>query len=464
LLGPLGLLAAAACAHPAARAPRPPPDPRDIPANIDAIVTDVLADTGTPSASVAAVVGGRIVYAHAYGDAQLEPKRPATPQMRYSIGSISKQFTASAILLLAEQGKLSLDDAVGKYIPGLTRGDDITIRMILSHTSGYQDYAPQDYMIPEWLVPVRADQILERWAKRPLDFDPGTKWQYSNTNYVIAGLIVEKVAGMPLPAFLAANVFGKLGMKSVTDDALLGPTDATGYFRRARGPLHVSPHMARAWMFAAGDLAMTAEDLATWDVSLMDGTILSPASQHTLETEVVLANGAGTGYALGLDVELHDGHRELRHGGEVTGFVANNVVLPDDKLAVAVLTNQDASRAAGEIANRVRDALLRATGAQDAQADDLVRAVLAGFARGAIDRRAFTANANAYFTVDAVTDYEKSLAPLGALESLEQTYANGRGGFTARAYEAKYADGKTLGVSVYETADGKLEQFLIELK
>jgi CubicO group peptidase (beta-lactamase class C family) len=181
-------------------------------------------------------------------------------------------------LLLAEQGKLSLDDAVGKYIPGLTRGDDITIRMILSHTSGYQDYAPQDYMIPEWLVPVRADQILERWAKRPLDFDPGTKWQYSNTNYVIAGLIVEKVAGMPLPAFLAANVFGKLGMKSVTDDALLGPTDATGYFRRARGPLHVSPHMARAWMFAAGDLAMTAEDLATWDVSLMDGTILSPAS------------------------------------------------------------------------------------------------------------------------------------------------------------------------------------------
>jgi hypothetical protein len=144
--------------------------------------------------------------------------------------------------------------------------------------------------------------------------------------------------------------------------------------------------------------------------------------------------------------------------------VANNVVLPDDKLAVAVLTNQDASRAAGEIANRVRDALLRATGAQDAQADDLVRAVLAGFARGAIDRRAFTANANAYFTVDAVTDYEKSLAPLGALESLEQTYANGRGGFTARAYEAKYADGKTLGVSVYETADGKLEQFLIELK
>ena len=112
--------------------------------------------------------------------------------MRYSIGSISKQFTAAAILLLQEQGKLSLDDKVSKWVPALTSGDEVTIRQLLSHTSGYQDYAPQDYMIPEWEKPISAQQIMDRWAKIPLDFDPGTKWQYSNTNYVIAGVIVEK--------------------------------------------------------------------------------------------------------------------------------------------------------------------------------------------------------------------------------------------------------------------------------
>ena len=114
---------------------------------IDSIAADVLKQTGVPSASVAIVKGGKLVYTHAYGKARLDPSVPATADMRYSIGSISKQFTATAILLLQEQGKLSLDDAVGKYVPGLTRGDEVTIRQILSHTSGYQDYWPEDYLM-----------------------------------------------------------------------------------------------------------------------------------------------------------------------------------------------------------------------------------------------------------------------------------------------------------------------------
>ncbi len=118
--------------------------------------------------------------------------------MRYSIGSISKQFTAAAILLLQEQGKLSLDDPVGKYIPGLTRGNEVTIREILSHTSGYQDYWPEDYVMTPMQGPETAQQILDTWAKKPLDFEPGTQWQYSNTNFVIAGRIVEVVTGEPL--------------------------------------------------------------------------------------------------------------------------------------------------------------------------------------------------------------------------------------------------------------------------
>src|ERR1019366_1142656 len=229
---------------------------------IDRIATQVLEETGVPSASVAVVKGGKLVYAHAYGKARLEPGLAATAEMRYSIGSISKQFTATAILLLQEQGKLSLDDVVGKYVPGLTRGDEVTIGQILSHTSGYQDYWPEDYVMTPMLHPESAQQILDTWAKKPLDFEPGTQWQYSNTNFVIAGAIVEKVSGEKLMGFLGEHIFHPLGMKSVwnSDEAKLTQTDATPYYRHALGPLRVAPKEGRGWMFAAGELAMTAHD------------------------------------------------------------------------------------------------------------------------------------------------------------------------------------------------------------
>ena len=239
-------------------------------ARIDRIAQQVLAQTGVPSASVAIVKSGKLVYTRAYGLARLQPPTPATPDMRYSIGSISKQFTAAAILLLQEDGKLSLDDAVGKFVPGLTQGDKVTIRQILSHTSGYQDYWPEDYVMTPMLAPRTAQQILDTWAKKPLDFEPGAQWQYSNTNFVIAGRIVETITGAPLMDLLTQRIFRPLGMKSVwnSDEAKLTQADATAYYRHALGPLRPAPKEGRGWMFAAGELAMTAHDLALWDESL----------------------------------------------------------------------------------------------------------------------------------------------------------------------------------------------------
>src|SRR5262245_17477395 len=144
--------------------------PADFTAKVDKVATEALAKAGVPSASVAIVKNGRIAYVKAYGDARLDPKTPATPEMRYSIGSISKQFTSTAILLLQEQGKLSLDDKVVKFIPNLTRANEVTIRQLLSHTSGYQDYWPQDYVMPMMLEPVNGQWILDLWARKPLDF------------------------------------------------------------------------------------------------------------------------------------------------------------------------------------------------------------------------------------------------------------------------------------------------------
>ena len=331
---------------------------------IDKAVRQVLSATGVPSASVAIVQDGRIACLQAYGDARLKPRVRATPEMRYSIGSVSKQFTAAGILLLAEQGKLSLDDPVARFLPDLTRAREITIRQVLSHTSGYQDYWPQDYAPASMLQPVSADAILEHWARKPLDFDPGTDWQYSNTGYVIAGMILERASGQPLFEFLRQHIFIPLGMKSVRNADLepASDTDAAGYTRYGFGPLRVAPAVGKGWLFAAGGLAMTAEDLAKWDISLINQTLLKPASCREMESALVLKNGLASDYGLGLFVGREFSHRSVSHGGEVPGFTSANRVFPDERLAVVVLANQDATEAADPHRAKHRGAAVPAAG------------------------------------------------------------------------------------------------------
>ena len=276
----------------------------DLHARTDAAVREALSGGSVPSVSLAVVQDGRLAHVQAYGRARLSPERSATPTTRYSIGSVSKQFTAAAILILAEEGKLRLDDPVARFMPQLTRAGEVTLRQLLSHTSGYQDYWPQDYVIPVMLEPVSPTQILQGWASKPLDFEPGTDWQYSNTGYVIAGLIVEQVSGQPLFEFLRQRIFVPLGMRSVLDvnTDRLRETDAVGYMRYGLGPLRVAPKEAKGWVFAAGELAMTAEDLAKWDLSLMNQTLLKPESYQAMESTVVLKNGLPSSYGLGLEV------------------------------------------------------------------------------------------------------------------------------------------------------------------
>jgi len=427
---------------------------------VDRIAQQVLGSTGVPSASVAVVRDNKIVYAHAYGDARLEPKVPARSEMRYSIGSISKQFTATAILMLAEEGKLSLDDPVSRFLPHLTRASQVTIRQLLSHTSGYQDYWPQDYVMPMMLEPTTAQKILELWARKPLDFDPGTKWQYSNTNYVIAGLIVEKASGMPLLKFLGERVFKPLGMEQVVniDQQRLAATDPTGYMRYALGPLHPAPKEGQGWLFAAGELAMSAPDLARWDIGMLEQRLLKPASYKEMQAEVRLKNGLGTRYGLGIDVTSEADHRALEHGGEVSGFTSENIVFPDDHAAIVVLTNQDAAMAAGQIARRIAPLLFQ--DAHVAEKEQQARKIFAGLQHGQLDRSLFTANANSYFSPQALQDFASSLGPLGEPRSFTQASQGLRGGMSFRRYTVTFAD-KALSVWVYEMPDGKIEEYQV---
>ena len=444
-----------------AQAPAANADPR-LAARVDSIAARVLEGTGVPSASVAVVTHGRVVYANSYGAAKLEPRVVATPDMRYGIGSISKQFTAAAILLLQQEGKLSLDDHVARFVPGLTRGNEVTIRELLSHTSGYQDFWPQDYVPPSMEQPITAQGILDRWARRPLDFAPGTRWQYSNTNFVIAGLIVEQASGTPFFQFVRQRILQPLGLQSAVDFDAKGPAaiEPVGYMRYGLGPLRPAPSTGPGWMYAAGELAMTAADLARWDISIIDQSLLRPASYRTLETTVLLANGVSSGYGLGIDVGLESGHRTLSHGGEVAGFTAENLVFPDDSAAVVVLTNQDAAPAAGAIAQQIGRTLFTTEDAATGARTALARRILVGLQQGSIDRSLFTANANAYFSPQALADFASSLGPLGAPQSFVQTGQQYRGGMLERSYRVTFV-GRTLRVWTYELPDGKLEQYQV---
>ncbi len=289
-----------------------------------------LKQLGVPSASIAIILDDRIAYAQAFGNARLSPERPANGASRYQIGSISKEFLSTALLMLQEDGKLSLDDQVGKYLPQLAMARNVTLRQLLSHTAGLRDYWPQDYPFKRMLSPVSHQQILQQWARQPLDFAPGERWQYSNTGLVVAGVIFEKVAGESLFAFLQRRVFGPLHMTSVVnaDEGTVDSSDAVGYTRAALGPSRPAPHVGTGWMFAAGELAMTAEDLARWDLSIIDQRLMKTTSYRELETEVRLNNGVGARYGLGLFVEQSSERRMLWHDGETSGFISFNTIYP----------------------------------------------------------------------------------------------------------------------------------------
>jgi CubicO group peptidase (beta-lactamase class C family) len=442
--------------------------PADLRETIDKAVPQILKQTGAPGASLAVVKDGKVAYTHAYGLAQLEPRRDATTEMRYAIGSVSKQFTATAVLLLAEEGTLSLDDKVAKWLPALTRADEVTIRQLLSMTAGYQDYWPQDYVFPKMLDPVRPMQVLDEWARKPLDFEPGTRWQYSNTNYVAAGLIVEKASGMGLVEFLHKRVFDPLHMTSVfdTDRSALPKEDPEGYLRYALGPLRPAPKEGPGWIYAAGELAMTARDLALWDISMIDQTVLKPASYGIMQSEMHLTDGAGTRYGLGVQVLSTDGHRTVMHSGEVSGFSARNAVYPDDRAAVVVLSNLDATSATGDIAARITPMLLkpattaRAAERPPAEAIDQAKQIFESLQKGRIDRSLFSSNANAYFTDEAVKDFAASLGPLGTPRSFTGDSQLLRGGMTLRHYTIRF-EKKTVRAWTFTLSDGKLEQYMV---
>ena len=446
---------------------------------VDAIANQVLATTGEASVSVAIVRDGKVAYAQAYGLARLEPRLPATPQMRYKIGSNSKEFLGAAVLLLAEEGKLSLDDKVARYFPLLTRAQDITLRQLLSHTAGYSDYYPLDYIAPFMAAPTTPQAIMAKWGRQPLNFTPNQRWEYSNTNYVIAGQIAEKAAGQSLTHIIRSRITDKLGMRSAIDINATpwSADDPVGYQRYAAGPLRAAIPEGRNWAYAAGQLAMSASDLALWDIALLQGKLLKPTSQSQLLAEARLSDGGGTGYALGLMVDRSpEGHARWHHSGGMSGFISFNRMYPDDGMALVVLSNGP-GQAAGHTVEQLEKLLLALPKAEaaapasalaapataSAASLEVVRKLFAQLQAGQPDRKLMSSDLNSYFTETALADFAASLKPLGTLQELSESRSEERGGMTTRGYRAS-AGGKQVRINTYFRPDGLVDQFLVNIR
>lgn len=432
---------------------------------VDELVGKTLSETGVPSAEIAIVRNGQLVLAKAYGKAN--EGLPARPDLPYQIASNSKQFTAMALILLRDEGKLSLDDHVAKYIPGISGGDRVTIRELLSHTSGLQDFWPQDYPFADMNAPTTPAHIVDKWAKRPLDYDPGSRWQYSNTGYVVAGMIAEKVSGEPLLKYLYRKIFKPLGMHPLDQDDTNTSAFPAGYERYALGPVHVANPPARGWLYAAGELSMNAADLAKWDIARMNREVIPAHDWVEQETPVLRTDGRTNGYGLGVFNHYQRDRHVIDHGGEAVGFLTQNTVYPDTKDAIIVFTNADFSGATDTLTEGLEKIVLdhpepALSGETNRLAD--VRGIYDQLVSGNVDRSRFTADLNSYFTPRALGDYRSSLAPLGAPTAIEPLRAPRlRGGFVNRNFTIHYRGERKLTLVTYAEPGpkGRFEQFMI---
>ncbi|PLR24356.1 serine hydrolase [Caulobacter zeae] len=444
---------------------------------VDAAAAKALADSPTPSLSIAVVRGGRLVFAKAYGLERLDPPTPADVDARYNIGSVSKQFTAAVLLRLADQGQLRLDDKAAAHVAGLSGADRITLRQVLDHTAGYNSYFMLDFMPAEGERPVDPAQIARRWGGAPLDFAPGARWAYSNTGYVVAGLAAQHASGRSLPALLSDEIFTPLGMAraGAAYERPLGSADVAAYTRIATASPRAAPAVGRGWEFAAGGLAMTASDLARWDMAMLEGRLLSPAAWTALTTPARLNDGTLTDYGLGVYVDTARGRRRVRHDGLSSGFAAENRVYPDDGAAIVVLANADFGAAPRQVADAI-EAMLLPAGAEasaaappatapaapaiDEAALATAKALRRQLADGTLDRSRLTPELSAHLDGAVLADYRAGLGVLGEPTGFVQLRHDEIGGLRASLYEVVWE--KTKLICVLRLApDGKVASFAV---
>ncbi|MGI9034997.1 MAG: serine hydrolase domain-containing protein [Pyrinomonadaceae bacterium] len=319
---------------------------------VDNYVRAQMAERHIPGAVIAVIKNGKIIKAEGYGLASVEFNVPATKETVFEIGSISKQLTAAAVMLLVEEGKINLDEKISKYLPDTPAAwEKVTVRNLLTHTSGIKTYTGLSGF--ELSKRLNRDEFIKALSQYPLDFEPGANWKYSNSGYNLLGFIIESVTGKSYWDFMCERIFKPLGMNKTTDrdprNIILNR--ATGY--EWENNKLVGRDYDLTDVFSAGAIVSTVLDLAKWDAALRDDTLLKKESKAQIWTPFVLNDGKPYPYGFGWNIGEFRGHRLISHGGQTAGFAANISRYVDDDLTVIVLTNLGDQGLGGVIARGV---------------------------------------------------------------------------------------------------------------
>jgi len=399
---------------------------------IDDYVSARMRQLHIPGLSLAIVRDGRITKAQGYGFANLELRAQATKETVYEIGSNTKQFTAAAIMMLIEQGKIHLEDSITKYLPEAPEAwYDITIRHLLSHTSGIQNHVA----VPHWLdvfktdlsfqtSPAR-DALLKMFFKLPLEFRRGDTWAYDNTGYYLLGIIIEKASGKSYWQFLDERMFKPLGMTATrnTDPQSLVPSRASGYEWK-NDHFENRPILLPTMAFSAGGLLSTVEDIVKWDAALSSERLLTKASLNKMWTATLTNDGADApfNYGFGWFVDSYHGHRLVQHSGGTPGFSSAIYRFIDDKLTIVILTNHNdmiLDELAIDIAGICLPVLKRPEAKPDPNPITTAKSkeIVAGLLKGNYDPAAFTSPMRVFLNTATGKAFWKWFADRGALGS-----------------------------------------------
>lgn len=335
--------------------------PTDLAGAVRAIANEAIEANRAVGVSIGIARGDDILLADGFGFAALETKVPATATTVYRIGSITKQFTAAAILQLAEQEKIALDDRITKYLPDYpTQEHAVTIRNLLQHTSGIQSFTD----LPSYRLLMRNDvshdEMIGRFKELPFHFKPGEQFQYCNSGYYLLGVILETAAEKSYEQYLQECVFTPLGLEQTYYDRVrhIIPGRARGY-RRVRGDLEHAPFLSMTQPFSAGAIASTVKDLIKWQRALVDYRVLSKESYQKMTTRGVLGNDKAIAYGLGLFIGQSEGRRTIGHGGGINGFRSHLAYYPESDHTIVVLANSESAKPEG-ISKRIAKHLLTA--------------------------------------------------------------------------------------------------------
>ena len=315
-------------------------------ARIDALVQATMKKPGAVGLSVAVARGETLVYERAHGFADLEFTVAADPETFFRIGSITKQYTAAAIVKLAERGKLAVDDPLSKFLPDYPRGDEITLRHLLTHTGGVPNYTD---LGRKWETLVARElaheELVALWRDMPLDFEPGTKWNYSNSGYYLLGMVIEKASGQAYDEFLRDAFFDPLKLTRTRYDSngevILNRAQGYGF---AEGKFWNDQLIGMSQPGAAGALISTAGDLVRWQLALVSGKVVSKEGYAEMTLPYMLVDGRETQYGFGLMLAPFAGKPCVAHGGGIFGFNSFLAHWPESQLSIAVISNSEALR------------------------------------------------------------------------------------------------------------------------